>query len=206
MQGAGWHILGCCSSAKRARRLLVRATVPCVRYLGICRILSDRLLSNMSRRDAVGWLPAKQVAAQPIPGRVSRQSDRATYACFDVALFSVTGARCRRGPLLLVWSAVSSMLPHKLPLRGGNDGIGRTTPPTTHRIPVPVRSPAPLVSGAAAALGRSSSAPDETVCLASRLANWACDAVSAKNSNSYQLATRRLVEETEAHARHAGGK
>jgi hypothetical protein len=30
------------------------------------------------------------------------------------------------------------------------------------------------------------------VCLASRLANWACDTVSAKNSNNYQLATRRM--------------
>lgn len=71
---------------------------------------------------------------------------------------------------------------------------------TTHHPPNPSTGSlaCPLVSGAAAALGRSSSAPDETVCLASRLANWACDAVSAKNSNSYQLATRRLVEETGA--------
>lgn len=90
------------------------------------------------------------------------------------------------------------MLPHELPFRGGKvmGLVGRY-----HYHP-PDPSTGSLacwrVSGAAAVLGRPSSAPDETVCLASRLANWACDTVSAKNSNSYQLATRRMVEETEA--------
>lgn len=135
--GTSWT---CCSSAKWARRLLICATAP---GSGICQILSDCSLSNMSRRDAVRWSPAKQVAGQPIPWPCKPPNPTAqSMLVFVVALFSVTGARCRRGPLLLVWSAVSSMLPHELPFRGGNDGIGSTMPPTTHRILVPVRSPA----------------------------------------------------------------
>lgn len=138
------------------------------------------------------WRPSQFQAVE------AAQSDRAIYACFVVALFSVTGARCRRGPLLLVWSAVSSMLPHELPSRGGKT-MGLAGRHHYHpRNPSTGSLACWRVSGAAAVLGRPSSAPDETVCLASRLANWACDTVSAKNSNSYQLATRRMVEETEA--------
>lgn len=209
-----WHILDCCSSAKWARRLITCATLPWVKLLS--KIVPPFVVEHVTGVNAVGWLPARQVAAaaaaaasQPIPGWVwaSPPNPGARIcACFDVAPSSVTSARCRRGPLLVVWSAVSKLAAATschcevatMGLVGRLDG--HHPPPTTLRIPVPARS---RVSGAAAMLGRPSSAPDETVCLASRLANWACDTVSAKNSNSYQLATRRMVTETEALA---GGK
>lgn len=123
------------------------------------------------------------------------------YACFAVALFSVTGARCRTRA---VASRVECSKQHP-PTRAATsrwqrwDWLNETTTPPTHPPKPSTGSIASSrVSGAAAVLGRPSSAPDETVCLASRLANWACDTVSAKNSNSYQLAIRRMVEETEA--------
>lgn len=191
--GTSWT---CCSSAKWARRLLICATAP---GSGICQILSDRSLSNMSRRDAVRWSPAKQVVGQPIPWPCKPPNPTAQ----SMLVFCCCSLLCNRRtlPTRAVASCVECSKQHA----STRAAISRWQRwdwqhDTTHHPPNPsTRSLAcSRVSGAAAVLGRPSSAPDETVCLASRLANWACDTVSAKNSNSYQLTSRRMVEETEA--------
>lgn len=190
-----WHILDCCSSAEWARRqdastpgrLDTWSSVP--PRLGSCtrQILSDRCCQTCHGRECCGIVYPR---------------DRSQQLSQSRALTSHPIRVCHSGHVLMLLPkrAVASCVEcrnNKQPCcrdellschcEEARMGLAGRIPPTRHPPPTTGSSACSRVSCTAAVLGRPSSAPDETMCLASRLANWACYTVSAKNSNSCQL-------------------
>lgn len=133
----------CCSSAKWARRLLICATVPWVMYLS--NIIRPFVVEHVTAR-CCGMVTRETGSTQPIPGRASRPI-RPRNLCLLLCCSFLCNRRTlpTRAVASCVECSKQHAPTHELPFRGGNGWdwqAGRTTPPPTHQIPVPVRSPA----------------------------------------------------------------